>query len=165
MTTKTAFSQEEWEKIRLAPSLAASGVTVADPSGIFSAIKEAGAAVGTFMGAMKSQNTVELFSAMAADKSFPAMPDQKEYAGEGNREQQLENIKATILAKLQEASRIVASKATPDEAQAYRQLLMDVAQRTAEASKEGGFLGFGGVRVSSAEESFIQQVQQAISPA
>jgi len=30
-----------------------------------------------------------------------------------------------------------------------------VAQKAAEASKEGGFLGFGGVRVSDKEQAFI----------
>ena len=51
--------------------------------------------------------------------------------------------------------------ATPAEAAAYRAMLADVAHKAAEASKEGGFLGFGGVRVSDAEHAFIAEVKQA----
>jgi hypothetical protein len=40
-------------------------------------------------------------------------------------------------------------------------MLAGVAQKAAEASKEGGFLGFGGVRVSDAEHAFIAEVKQA----
>lgn len=45
---------------------------------------------------------------------------------------------------------------------AYRQMLVDVAQRAAEASKEGGFLGFGGVRVSDKEQAFITEVKKTV---
>jgi len=36
-----------------------------------------------------------------------------------------------------------------------------VAERAAGASKEGGFLGFGGVRVSDKEQAFIAEVRAA----
>ena len=39
---------------------------------------------------------------------------------------------------------------------------MVAANATAEASKEDSFFGFGGVRVSSAEQSFLNEVQQAL---
>jgi len=37
-----------------------------------------------------------------------------------------------------------------------------VAEKVASASKEGGFLGFGGVRVSNAEQSFLNEVKAAL---
>jgi hypothetical protein len=36
-----------------------------------------------------------------------------------------------------------------------------VAEQAANASKEGGFLGFGGVRVSDKEQAFISEVSKA----
>lgn len=57
---------------------------------------------------------------------------------------------------------MIAAKTSPEEAQAYRRMLMAVASRTAEASKEGSFFGFGRVRVSSAEQSFLNEVQQVL---
>jgi hypothetical protein len=41
-------------------------------------------------------------------------------------------------------------------------MLVGAAQKAAEASKEGGFLGFGGVRVSDAEHAFISEVKRAV---
>jgi len=46
----------------------------------------------------------------------------------------------------------------PNEAVAFKQLLKTIAEQTAEASKEGGFLGFGGVRVSDAEKASVAEV-------
>ena len=40
-------------------------------------------------------------------------------------------------------------------------MLADVAEKTAGASKEGGFLGFGGVRVSDKVQAFISEVEKA----
>jgi hypothetical protein len=40
-------------------------------------------------------------------------------------------------------------------------MLADVAEKAAGASKEGGFLGFGGVRVSDKEQAFISEVKKA----
>ena len=56
---------------------------------------------------------------------------------------------------------LLAAKASPAEAQAYKQMLVDVAQQAADASNEGGFLGFGGVRVSDKEKAFIAEVKRA----
>jgi hypothetical protein len=40
-------------------------------------------------------------------------------------------------------------------------LLVDVAVKTAEASKEGGFLGYGGRRVSKEEQEAIDAIRSA----
>jgi hypothetical protein len=41
-------------------------------------------------------------------------------------------------------------------------MFADVAEKAASASKEGGFLGFGGVRVSDKEQAFITEVKKAV---
>ena len=38
---------------------------------------------------------------------------------------------------------------------AYKKMIATVAEETAKASKEGGFLGFGGERVSAGEQAFL----------
>ena len=40
-------------------------------------------------------------------------------------------------------------------------MLVAVAEDAANAAKEGGFLGFGGVRVSDKERAFIDEVSKA----
>ena len=41
-------------------------------------------------------------------------------------------------------------------------MIATVAEETANASKEGGFLGFGGERVSAGEQAFVDQVKAAL---
>jgi hypothetical protein len=104
---------------------------------------------------------LELFGALAADRSIPGMPDPKTLLGEGSREQQMQNFKTAVLDRVKSAVELVARKGSPDETAAYRKMLADVAERAANASKEGGFLGFGGVRVSDKESAFISEVKRA----
>src|SRR6185436_8184103 len=158
MAKQDAFTAEEWTQVRLAPSLVAGGVAAADPSGIFALIKEAASGAKVFGQALRSGSNLELFTALAADRSMPAIPDPKTVLGEGTREQQMQNFKKTVLERVKSAVELVARKASPAEADAYRKMLVDVAEHAANASKEGGFLGFGGVRVSDRESAFISEV-------
>lgn len=89
------------------------------------------------------------------------MPDPKTLLGEGSREQQMQNLKNAVLDCVRSAVALVASKASPAEAGAYKAMLVSVAEQAADASKEGGFLGVGGVRVSDKEKAFIAEVKGA----
>jgi hypothetical protein len=144
------------------PSLIAGGVSAADPSGIFGSIKEAAAGMTGMIEALQQGSKLELLGAMLADKSMPGMPDPKTLLGEGNREQRMANLKSAVLARIKDAANLLSRKATPEEAKAYKQMVMSVAEKAANASKEGGFLGFGGVRVSNAEQSFLNEVKAAL---
>lgn len=161
MAKQDAFTSEEWALLRLAPSLVSGGTAAADPSGIFSSIKEAMAGAGAMAEAFKAGNAQELFAAMAADKSIPGMPDPKSLLGEGTREQQMANFKSAVLDRVKQAVALVAQKASPAEAAAYKAMVVSVAEKAAAASKEGGFLGFGGVQVSDKEQAFIAEVKKA----
>jgi len=161
MAKQDAFTTEEWTLLRLVPSLVSGGTSAADPSGIFSSVKEAAAGAAGMAEAFKANSALELFGSLAADRSIPGMPDPKTLLGEGTREQQMANFKNAVLERVKSAVDLVGRKATATEADAYRAMLVSVAQKAAEASKEGGFLGFGGVRVSDAEQAFITEVKKA----
>jgi len=161
MAKQDSFTTEEWALLRLAPSLVSGGTSAADPSGIFASFKEATAGAAGMAEAFKANSALELFASLAADRSIPGMPDPKTLLGEGTREQQMQNFKSAVLERVKSAVELVARKASPAEAEAYKAMLAGVAQKAAEASKEGGFLGFGGVRVSDAEQAFISEVKRA----
>ena len=161
MAKQDTFTSDEWTLLRLTPSLVAGGTAAADPSGLFSSIKESFAGAKGMAEAFKANSSLELFSALAADRSIPGMPDPKTMLGEGTREQQTQNLKTAVLDRVKSAVALVTAKATPAEADAYRQMLVGVALQAADASKEGGFLGFGGVRVSDKEKAFIAEVKGA----
>jgi hypothetical protein len=57
---------------------------------------------------------------------------------------------------------LIEKKAKPEEAQGFKQWLVTVAQRVAEAAKEGGFLGFGGTQVSEQETATIKELSTAL---
>jgi hypothetical protein len=54
------------------------------------------------------------------------------------------------------------SKASAAEAEEYRQWAMSVAEKVANAATEGGFLGFGGERVTAAEKSLIDDIRKSL---
>ena len=165
MSTQASFTMEEWTLLRIVPPLVAGGVSAADPSGIFGAVKEAAAGMKEMIESLHEDSKLELMGAILADKSIPGMPDPKTLIGEGNREQQIENLKSAVLGRIKEAMNVLNRKATPEEAQAYKKMIMDVAEKAAGASKEGGFLGFGGVRVSAAEQSYLNEVKASLQVA
>jgi hypothetical protein len=161
MAKQDTFTSDEWTLLRLAPAMVAGGMSAADPSGLFSSIKEATAGASGMREAIKAHAGLELFVAFEADRSIPGMPDPKSLLGEGSREQQMNHFKQAVLERVGAAVALVAAKASPAEADAYRDMLVAVARKAAEASKEGGFLGFGGVRVSDKEQAFIAEVSKA----
>jgi len=162
MTTQAGFTTEEWALLRIVPSLVAGSVSAADPSGLFGSIKEAIAGMKGMLESLQKGSKIELLSAMLADKSMPGVPDPKTLLGEGNREQQVANLKSAVLTRIKEATNLLSRKATAEEVTAYKQVIMSVAETTANASKEGGFLGFGGVRVSDAEKSYLNEVKAVL---
>ena len=63
---------------------------------------------------------------------------------------------------LRRTSELLGQKATPEEATEVKQWLAKVAQGTAEATKEGGFLGFGGTLVSDEEMVAVGKVNSTL---
>jgi len=62
---------------------------------------------------------------------------------------------------LRSAAAIIDQKA-PADAAAYKAWLLHIASNVAEASKEGVFLGFGGVAVSAAEKATLSEIATAL---
>ena len=70
---------------------------------------------------------------------------------------QFADVKRKAIEELHAVSGLLDAKA-PDEAAAFKSWLWSVAQKSAEAGKEGGFLGFGGVAVSDAEKATLAEI-------
>jgi hypothetical protein len=71
-------------------------------------------------------------------------------------------LKVQALENLRKVSSIVGAKA-PSDAPAFREWIKSVAVHAAEASSEGGFMGFGGVRVSDAEKATLAELDAALA--
>jgi hypothetical protein len=57
----------------------------------------------------------------------------------------------------------VSEKATPEEAEAYREWLKTAAQEAANAAKEGGFLGWHAKRVSEGEQRMLDKLDEVLA--
>jgi hypothetical protein len=60
------------------------------------------------------------------------------------------------------AAAAIITQKSPAEADEFKQWLMTIATRTAEAGKEGGFLGIGGTRVSEKEKTELAALATAL---
>jgi len=161
MTLKDSFTPEEWARVVAAPMVAGIAVTAADPGGIFGAVRESFAVAGAVQQA-KAADAAPLLGEIAAayDSS-----EGRDMAREVLKEQAKGKAPAAIvdaaLAELAAASALVAAKA-PEAAPAFRAWLKTIAERVAEAGTEGGFLGFGGAKVSAAEKATLDRIATAL---
>jgi len=73
-------------------------------------------------------------------------------------------MKARCIETLNQARTLVETKAQGDVA-AFSTWLYQISQKVAEAAKEGGFLGFGGVAVSDAEKATLSEISAALKVA
>jgi hypothetical protein len=60
------------------------------------------------------------------------------------------------------AAAAIVTQKSPAEADEFKNWLMSIANKTAEAAKEGGFLGFGGTLVSDKEKSELANLAAAL---
>src|SRR5262245_41321057 len=71
-------------------------------------------------------------------------------------------IKARCIETLRQAGAVVDTKA-PGDAAAFKGWLRQISEHVAEASKEGGCLGIGGVSVSEAEKATLTEISSALT--
>lgn len=73
------------------------------------------------------------------------------------------NAKADAIETLRQVAALVDAKSPPNEALGYKRWLLEIAQRTAEAGKEGGdFWGRGAVLVNDAEKDALAEIAQVL---
>ena len=159
MATKADFTAEEWKQIQRAPFMAGLAVVAASPSGPFGVVKEL-FAVGKMLGAVKTQGTSnDLIKALVADIEAGAKDLSAPAEMKGKTPEQ---VKSYAIESLRQVAALIDKKTKPDEAQGFKQWLVSVAQKVAEAAKEGGFLGFGGTQVSEQEAATIKELSTAL---
>lgn len=166
MTGKANFTRDEWARITASPMVASMAITAADPSGVWGLLQEAFASGKSLLEAKQSADANPLAKAVADDITTPEI----RAAAHAKMQAQLQGapvgeLKTKAVAALRSVAALVDAKA-PQDAAGFKHWLQDVAQRAAEAGKEGGFMGFGGVAVSEAEKATLAEIAAALgSPA
>jgi hypothetical protein len=160
MTTRTDFTDEEWARLGRAPLVAGMSISLADPGGPIEATKETLAALRTITEAAQGGGRTELVNDVAKDTAERAQ----------HRENPMGDFKPRgamageqILDELRAVNVLVTEKATSEEAEDFRQWLLDAAQRAANAAKEGGFMGFHAERVSEGEQQMLDKLREVLT--
>lgn len=164
MANKASFTSDEWARIAASPMVASMAITAADPSGLWSLLKESMAGGWALLAAKQDANANPLVKAVADDIADPATRDAVRDAFQARFQgSQFADVKSKAVEELRAVSSILDVKA-PEDAPDFKAWLRDVAQKAAEAGTEGGFLGFGGVAVSDAEKATLEEISSALGP-
>lgn len=162
MADKSTFTADEWKKIIEAPLLAGFAVSAGDPSGFIGTLQEGLASAKALAAAKADANADALIKAVVDDL---LTPEGRTAAREGVKSviqgAQLSEIKDRALAELGKTAAILNAKA-PAEATAFRNWLNYIAKMVAEAGTEGGFLGFGGVKVTDSERATLDEISKTL---
>jgi hypothetical protein len=158
MTTKSDFNEQEWESLLQTPILAGSYIIVADIS-VTAVPREMKGLYKALVAQDAPAEASDLVAAVVADlmqraekKEKIEQPNLQE--GQDPRPQMLETLKQSLA--------IVDEKGAAGEKAAFGAWLVTIAQATAEAGREGGFLGIGSVRVSEQEQAALDELRQAL---
>ena len=151
MTGKADFTDEEWEQVLQGPPTAGMIVITAQRGG---SIRESFSMAKAYTEARREHGDSELLDTIASTK--PEVDHTRYHSPEELREHGL--------AHLRDAVALLEQKAAPEEVEDYKRFVINLAQRVAEAHKEG-FLGLSGERVSDAEREAIEEIAGALGTA
>jgi hypothetical protein len=162
MAGKSNFTPEEWKLLLESVMMSGIAVTVAEPSGLWGLLKESFASGSALRQSKIDPRSSPLIKPVVAD--FETTEGQRT-ARDGLKEKLASSkpaeVKVQCIETLRQARALVDAKA-PDDAAAFKGWLRDISQHIAEASKEGGFLGIGGVLVSDAEKATLTEISSAL---
>jgi len=165
-----AYTDDELALLATTPQLIGSAVASAGSSGLIGTGKELFATASSVMEGVTTFPSNELLKKLVPDAKGnrqQAMDQLKKFRDWGIARlkqkgvDSAEKVRALTIEDCKAVSALLAAKATPQEANEYRQWALSVAEKVANAASEGGFLGFGGERVSDAEKQLIAQIRNA----
>jgi len=145
VTGKADFTEEEWDTVLHAPTTAGLIVITAQRGGTF---RETFAITKSYVEARKQPGQSEL-----VDEIVNAKP-----ALDHTRYRSPEELKDAGLRQLGEAIELLERKATSGEVDAYREFVLALAERVANAHREHGS------SVSDAEQAALDAVKGALGP-
>lgn len=156
MGMKDTFTAAEWDNLSRAPFFVSLAIGMSDPSGPFGRLKESKALSNSVTDAEDGSHG-ELAKAVALEISR-CRPSRSELVGDAS---DIYDVQRQAISEIGAIGRL-SEKAGTDGA-AFRRWLAAMAHSIADAATEGGFLGFGGERISAEEWSAIGQVRVALN--
>ena len=146
MTGRADFTEEEWELVLEGPPSAGMIVVTAQRGGSF---RESIAIAKAYLEARRQHGESELL-----DEIVAAKPER-----DHTRYHSVEELKQQGLQHLREAAELLERKATAEEAKDYRRFVLTLADKVANAHREGG------EAVSDAERAAIEEISASLGDA
>ncbi len=162
------LTPDEWYTIIEGTGSTSGLVMMSDMSGPIGVSKEAMAAMDVirqdkwsspFMAALRTQ----MFGATKEQQQELQRRAQEKQAAMKGQKVSGEQARQMFIGSIKAAATLVDEKFGAETGLEYRQLLMEMAQKTAEAGKEGTFLGMGGTQVSNLEQAALADVRAALN--
>lgn len=175
MFDRDSFSVQEWGDIISVPASVGALVVTADPSGPMGLIKEFKAIMNSMKEFVAANSTnsplmTAIEGYMTTKPSEEEEAELKKWAEEqqeemkANKPQTPEEMKQLVRDRTSETLAMLRAKgASEEDINLFKRMMVAVAESVADASKEGGFLGFGGTRVSEAEQSVLAQIKSELA--
>ena len=162
MADNSSFTPDEWKLLLESVMMASIAITAAEPHGLWGLLQESFAGGTELAKAKMNPSADELIKAVVADFGTA---EGRSIARDGLKEKftgsKPPEIKAKCIETLRQVAEVVDTKA-PGDAIAFKNWLRQISQHVAEAAKEGGFLGIGGVAVSDAEKATLAEISEAL---
>jgi len=146
MTARADFTQEEWELVLEGPPSAGMIVITAQRGGTF---RESIAMAKAYVEARREHGESELL-----DEIVAAKPER-----DHTRYHSVEELKQHGLQHLRDAAELLERKATAEELADYRRFVLTLADKVAQAHREGG------EAVSDAEQAAIEEISASLGSA
>ena len=158
MTTKADYTDQEWAGIVRAPILAGGYIAVSDMS-FFGMIGEMQGLVRAMHELPAPDGAADLIAGVLAEledneaaKEKLKLPETKNSATQAGQ----------LVHQIGLDLEVLDTKSTPEETRAFKEWLLGIAMAVAEATKEGGFLGVGAVRVSDKEQMALATLKREL---
>jgi hypothetical protein len=162
MASKTDFTPDEWKLLLESPMMTSMAVSAADPSGLWGMLKESFASGSALAKAVSDASANSLIKAVATEfttsEGRKTARDDLKAKLSGSKPA---DIKSKSIETLKQVSALVDAKA-PADAVAFKGWLCQISENVADAANEGGFMGFGGVKVSDAEKATLSDISRAL---
>jgi hypothetical protein len=149
MTEKADFNAEEWTLVLEGPPVAGMIVIAAERGGT---IRESISLAKAYTEAREQHGASDLL-----DEIVQANPefDTKQFDSP-------EELREKGLQRIRDAVALLEGKASADEVSEYKRFVTNLAQRVAEAHKEGGHLGIGGKEIGPGEQAALDEIADAL---
>jgi hypothetical protein len=161
MTSQRVYSDEEWGLLVGLPESVMMAAIFAESDTVNRTADESGAGLDAISAGRDSGSTLvrDVALELVTRLGDPETGDLPPVLEIGSRQVDVKDV----LTRARAATDVLAAKAGPGEAAAYRHWLVGIADQVVNAAKSGGFLGIGGSWVSESERHFVEELSTVLN--